>query len=65
MDEMNPRMTEFLAQDRIAALRSEATTEQRLKRSADPAPRIDSRPSPETASQVALVGRWLRRAITV
>lgn len=65
MDEMNPKMTEFLAQDRIAGLRAEAARNQLAKRGADVAPPIVDRPHPETTTPVLRVGRWLRRSIPV
>jgi hypothetical protein len=64
MNEMNPRMTEFLAQDRIAGLRDEAEASHRIvKRSAEPMRTVDRRPSYGIPSPIGLVERWLRRAV--
>ena len=61
---MNPRMTEFLAQDRIARLRDEAAASHRIvDRNAEPRPRVERRPTHRLPSPVGLVERWLRRAI--
>jgi len=62
---MNPKMTEFLAQDRIAGLRAEAARNQMAKRGADAARTVDSRPRPETTTPVVRIRRWLRRAVAV
>ena len=57
MNEMNPRMSEFLAQDRIAGLRDEAAaSHQIVKRSAEPKPTVERRPGrprPSLASSSA------------
>jgi hypothetical protein len=64
MNEMNPRMTEFLAQDRIAGMRDEAAAGHRIaKCSAEPKPTIARRPGYRIPSPVGLVERWLRRAV--
>lgn len=61
---MNPRMTEFLALDRIAELRDEAAASQRIvKRNAEPKRRVERRLSRRLPSPVGLVERWLRRAV--
>ena len=61
---MNPRMTEFLAQDRIAGLRDEAAASHRMvKRSAEPKRTVERRPSYRIPSPIGLVERWLRRAV--
>ena len=63
MDEMNPKMTEFLAQDRIAGLRSEAIGQQLLRQAAH-----DTRPvatRAETAPRRTLIWRLVRRATAV
>jgi hypothetical protein len=65
MGDMNPRMTEFLAQDRIAGLRSEAASHQLLERPADATPKIESRRRQAMTSPRALLGRWFRRATAV
>jgi hypothetical protein len=63
---MNPRMTEFLAHDRIAGLRDEAAASHRVaKRSAERKPAVESRPSRHLPSSVELVERWLRRAVRI
>ena len=64
-DEMNPKMTEFLAQDRIAGMRSEAARNQLAKRGPDATPAIEERPRHLPTIPVVRVGRWLRRSITV
>jgi hypothetical protein len=64
MNDMNPRMTEFLAQDRIAGLRDEAAASHRIvKPSAKPKPALERRSSHRMPSPVGLVERWLRRAV--
>jgi hypothetical protein len=65
MDEMNPKMTEFLGQDHIAGLHAEAARNRLAKHGADAAPTIESRPRPEPTAPVLRVGRWLRRSIAV
>ena len=61
---MNPRMTEFLAQDRIAGLRDEAAASHRIaKRIADPKATLVRPPSYRMRSPLSLVERWLRRAV--
>jgi hypothetical protein len=63
---MNPRMTEFLAHDRIAGLRDEAAASHRIaKPSAEPKPAVETRPSNNLPSPVELVERWLRRAVRI
>jgi hypothetical protein len=63
-NEMNPRMTEFLAHDRIAGLRDEAAASHRVaKRGAEPKPATNSRPSHHVPSPVELFQRCLRRAV--
>jgi hypothetical protein len=64
MNEMNPRMTEFLAQDRIAGLRDEAAASHRIvKQGAKTKSAVERRPSHRMPSPVGLVERWLRRAV--
>jgi hypothetical protein len=66
MTEMNPRMTEFLAQDRIAGLREEAAASHRIaKRGAEPEQTIERRLGFRISSPVGLVERWLRRAVRI
>ena len=66
---MNPKMTEFQAQDRITALRNEALGHQIQARSVTTrrqAPEVPSEvSSTKHATAFALVWRRLRAAITV
>lgn len=64
MNEMNPRMTEFLAQDRIAGLRDEAAASHRIvKCGAEPKLTVERRPGRPRPESGRLVERWLRRAV--
>jgi hypothetical protein len=66
MDEMNPKMTEFLAQDRIAGLHSEAVGHHVLKRAA--ATSVSTTPVAPRAARTpasSFVWRLIRRAIAV
>ena len=62
---MNPKMTEFLGQDRIAGLRSEAAGHHVLKSAATGESKAHSETRAETATAIALVWRRVRRAVAV
>ena len=62
---MNPKTTEFLAQDRIATFRNEAVGHHVHVRSASNHPLAPQVPSAERATSVAFVWRRVRRTIAV
>ena len=62
---MNPKMTEFLAQDRIAGFRNEAAGHHVHVRSAMARPQAPEAPSTKQATTFALVWRRVRGAVTV
>jgi len=65
MDEMNPKMMEFLAQDRIAELRSEAIGHQVLQRAATAESTSHPRSHVETTRATSLVWRLVHRAMAI
>ena len=62
---MNPKTTEFLAQDRIATFRNEAVGHHVHARSASNHPQDPKVPSTERETSFAFVWRRVRRTIAV
>jgi hypothetical protein len=62
---MNPKLTEFLAQDRIATFRDEALGHHLQARSATTRPQAPEAPSTKHATKFTLAWRRIRAAMTV